>query len=67
MAQWLRALTAPEDLGLIPSTHVEAHTICYPSSRGSKGLYWSPWAPVMQAVHRYACKQTPIKSNKILM
>ena len=28
MAQWLRALTVlPEDLGLIPSTHMEAHTV----------------------------------------
>jgi hypothetical protein len=40
MAQWLRALVAlPEDVDLIPSTHMVAYTICSSSSR-DQSLFW---------------------------
>lgn len=42
MAERLRALAAvKEDVGLIPSTHLEAHN-CRP--RGSNTLFWPPGA-----------------------
>jgi hypothetical protein len=44
MAQWLRALAPfPQDLDLIPSTHVGINN-CTSSSRGSRALFWPLWA-----------------------
>lgn len=59
MTKWLRALTAPEDLGLIPSTQQRLTTICNSSSLESKALYWLSWAPVI-----YVC--TDMHASKLL-
>jgi hypothetical protein len=44
MAQCLRALAAfPEDLGVVPSTHRTAYSLCSSSSRGCYTLFWPLW------------------------
>lgn len=55
-----RALAAPaEDWGLIPSPHIEVHTMT-PGSGESHPLFWPLKVPSMQMLHR----QTPIHINK---
>ena len=54
----VRVLTAlPEDLGLIPSTHMVANNVYNFSSRGSDVIFWPLRAPGMHVVLRYACRQ----------
>ena len=65
MSQWLRALAILENLGLLPSIHMGAHSRLQldPSSKGSDTLLWSPWVPGMQVVLRHTCKQNAHTHN----
>jgi hypothetical protein len=61
MAHWLWVVVAyPEDLGLILSTHMLAHSdlaIYNANSRGTDNFFWSLWAlcahTYMQAKYSY--------------
>lgn len=55
LERWLAALTAlPEDPGLIPSTHTEAHKICNSNFRGTDSHHWPPGALVTHIMHRHS-------------
>ena len=42
MAQWFRALAAPEDVGLVPSAAIMVHN-CNSRCRGLDALLWPLW------------------------
>jgi hypothetical protein len=63
MTQWLRALVAlAENPGLIPSTHMAAHSICNSSPKESD-TFWP--SQVLRPCGKHPCKPDTIKEDKI--
>lgn len=55
-AQELRVLVAfPEDLGLIPNSHIDSYNS---SSRESNTLFWPLQVPGMYKLHSHTCRQS---------
>ena len=59
MAAQLRALAAlPEDLGLIPNTHMAAHNYYNSSFRGCAAFFWPPLEPAYTCEYTYSDMNT---------
>lgn len=64
MSYWFKALAVlGEDPGLIPNTHMTAHSICYSSPRGSDAFSWSSWALGIYIMYRYTFKHSYIQNK----